>query len=301
MQDAKHKMKRFKNTFYRGILFVLMGVAWAAQTTAFSLKDIDSVRARIEDWRQAWETRDIDRFSAFYSPLFQSNGLDRTEWTTRKARLFKNSGPISLKLENLSVFIEGDRASVQFIQYYQSASRSDVGEKSMILARADETWRIVSENWRPLNPPPDSHNRPSPASESPGPPVDRTHTEPPEDLPVDDILTAFGAGDIRIGYRADNGLEQVSIGLNDFSIPKFFTIEGERPRIVIDIKPVPDWQGAAKRSINGQHIRQIRTFLHKTEKRLRVVLDLYPDRDYVIEQIYDMTANVYTIGVEDVR
>jgi len=102
--------------------------------------------------------------------------------------------------------------------------------------------------------------------------------------------------DIEVGKNS----EKILVYLNGFSVPKSFDIDGENPRIVIDIWNVADWRGKSRIPTNGRLIKQIRTYLHKKDNKLRIVLDLNvnPHRDYSITQLYDIDKNTYWLEIE---
>ncbi len=103
---------------------------------------------------------------------------------------------------------------------------------------------------------------------------------------------------ISIDFRAEaDGTEKVFIGLNRHYIPQIFALQGDKPRIVIDIKNVSTWKGRHKIPVNGKLIRQIRTHLHRRTKTLRLVLDLNLLKDYTVSPAFYPTENVYCIGV----
>ena len=64
-----------------------------------------------------------------------------------------------------------------------------------------------------------------------------------------------------------------------------YDINGNNPRIVIDIMDVLPCKGRYRTPVNGKLIKQIRAYYHKDSDKLRVVLDLYPGRDYVLSQL----------------
>lgn len=108
--------------------------------------------------------------------------------------------------------------------------------------------------------------------------------------------TVVNGIDIEIGPTS----EKVLVYLNGFSLPKAFDIDGEDPRIVIDIRNVGAYKGQNRIPSNGKLIRQIRTYLHKAENRLRIVLDLNVDpfRDYSISQLYDVGKHTYRLEIK---
>ena len=122
------------------------------------------------------------------------------------------------------------------------------------------------------------------AEPSPGPEI---HQEPKT------IVTGI---DVEVGKTS----EKVLVHLKGFSVPKAFDIDGENPRIVIDIWNVSTWNGPSRLPSKGKVIRRIRTYLHKNENKLRIVLDLNvnPYRDYSITQLYDVKKNTYWLEIQ---
>ncbi len=109
-----------------------------------------------------------------------------------------------------------------------------------------------------------------------------------------DILVV---GDIQYEIEK-NGTEKVCFGLNRFCSPKVFSIEGNNPKIVIDIKNVSSWKGKSRIPVNALLIRQVRSHLHRAHNKLRIVLDLSPSMDYVVEPLYYKAEGVYCIAVK---
>ena len=123
------------------------GSAWKDK----NVEAINTVRALILDWADSWQEKDIDRYLSFYSRDFRSGKLDYAAWQDKKARVFKKSGSVSLKVTDLGVVIEGDHASASFIQHYRDAHYTDIGEKTINLVQNDGKWHIISEEWRPIS------------------------------------------------------------------------------------------------------------------------------------------------------
>ncbi|MBL7179759.1 MAG: hypothetical protein ISS65_06065 [Desulfobacterales bacterium] len=116
-----------------------------------SLNDIHAVRGMIYAWIQARESKNFDNYMSYYSPQFRSEKLDYNDWRAKKSDLFKRPGDISLKISNLLISIEGEDAKADFVQEYSDAYLSEVGEKHIKLIKVNNTWKIVSEQWKPMN------------------------------------------------------------------------------------------------------------------------------------------------------
>ena len=97
--------------------------------------------------------------------------------------------------------------------------------------------------------------------------------------------------------REKDGAESVRFALNRFCSPHIFSIPGKKPRIVIDVKPVPQWYGKPSIQVNGHHIKRVRTFLHKAEEKLRIVLDLNPSMNFKVEPRYFEAERVHCVYV----
>ena len=273
----------------------------ASHADAQPTNDIDEVRERIYAWCEAWESKDIDAYMLFYSPSFRSGALDYNGWSAKKEKLFQTPGPISLKVSDIWVFKDGNHAQARFIQHYQSPSRTDMGEKTLYLIKSAGKWKIVSEEWVPLenfsSPPAGRVVPDSPGLSGRG--VEEAANEPSEFEHQHASKKNTRVRSIR--FQLGKEWENVFVDFDSFSIPVFFTLEGDKPRIVLDIKHVSHWKGKRKIPVNGEYIQQIRTHLHKASEKLRIVLDLKPKKDYTVQQIYEMNANIYTIEVREAK
>jgi hypothetical protein len=95
------------------------------------------------------------------------------------------------------------------------------------------------------------------------------------------------------------GKEAVWIQGNRLFTPSSFAIEEDKPRFVIDIKDTgPVKRELSRIAADGQFIERIRTFYHKENRTLRVVLDLQPSKTYRISQFFYQAQNIYAVEVE---
>ena len=257
-----------------------------------SANDIDVVRTTVYAWSNAWRNRDIDTYMSFYSPSFRSNKLDYQKWRVKKVKQFQSVRAISLEISDLWVFIEGERASATFVQRYQASTFTDVGEKTLILVKMNDTWKIVSEEWKPLTCTfpeiPSTQNTIQSLS------LDSSYENRSEDI-NDSSNKELIVKNIRFEIGKD--WEKVFVDLNDFAVPVVFGLEGSNPRIIIDIKDVSAWNGPKTIPVNGRLIKQIRSCLHRDSEKLRIVLDLMVAEDYIITQTYYKAANIFCLQV----
>ena len=102
-----------------------------------------------------------------------------------------------------------------------------------------------------------------------------------------------------IHYEIGKTGEKVIVHLDRYSLPKVFTIEDRKPRIVIDIENVSVWQGKYWIPVGGKLIKRIRTHLHAKSGKLRIVLDLNvtPSKCCSVAKVYDAARHIYWIEI----
>ena len=98
------------------------------------------------------------------------------------------------------------------------------------------------------------------------------------------------------------GEEKVFIHLGHKNIPRYYTYNGERPRLVFDFYYAYHRVGMSRRiQVNGDIVRQIRMAYHRPSEtgkpKVRVVLDLALDRDYKTRHFYLEDKNIFVIIV----
>jgi tetratricopeptide (TPR) repeat protein len=110
-------------------------------------------RAWLEEWRQAWEARDADRYLSFYSEAFSARGAggnkDKAAWAAEKRDKLKHGQP-KVKISDLRVQKNDDILVFSFVQDYRDRGYSDRGLKKLFVREEGGKLRIVSEEWRKL-------------------------------------------------------------------------------------------------------------------------------------------------------
>lgn len=104
------------------------------------------VTAAIEAWRAAWAARDVERYLASYAVDFRpAEGQALEDWRAlRKDRLTQARG-IRVQVEQLTVEVEGDRATARFLQRYRAGTVNDRVWKRLALTRSPDGWKISEE------------------------------------------------------------------------------------------------------------------------------------------------------------
>lgn len=131
----------------------------------------------------------------------------------------------------------------------------------------------------------------------------------PAVVPEKKIEKAEEAGDVPPGLPqllevsfddSSNRGEMVLFHLNDFFPPTVSAIEKNNPRVLCDF-PNMRLSGDVQKMINagGKYVKSIRTAYHADKDEVRVVLDLFPDRNYDLQQVFFKNDNLFVLIVNE--
>ena len=101
--------------------------------------------------------------------------------------------------------------------------------------------------------------------------------------------------------NSSNKGEMVIFRLNDFYPPAVSAIEEEEtPRVLCDFMDM-QLAGEVNKEIlaKGKYVQRIRTGLHGNPDNIRVILDLTPDRDYDLQQVFFKNDNLFVLIVNE--
>lgn len=130
---------------------------------------VADVTARVNDWATAWRQKDADTYLKFYADKFSPEPpLDKEGWTKQRRERLSTNGKIGLKLDDLVVTCDGDKANAKFKQDYSLTTYkikktadtgcevcnmkripvtafSDNVNKELQFERVNSQWQIVKE------------------------------------------------------------------------------------------------------------------------------------------------------------
>jgi ketosteroid isomerase-like protein len=117
--------------------------AASANTTAGQ----SEVQAAVAAWAKAWSGRNMASYlSAYGAGFVPAGGQNRSAWEAdRKARIEPRSR-IGVEVSDLSVEVNGDRATARFQQAYSSDTLNVSSRKTLELTRSGGRWLIVRES-----------------------------------------------------------------------------------------------------------------------------------------------------------
>lgn len=105
------------------------------------------VEAAVAAWAKAWSNKNMQGYLGAYAGSFTPpGGQSRSAWEAdRKARIVPRNR-IEVGISDLSVNINGDRASAKFRQAYSSDSLSVTSRKTLDMVKSGNRWLIVRES-----------------------------------------------------------------------------------------------------------------------------------------------------------
>jgi murein L,D-transpeptidase YafK len=111
----------------------------------------DGIKPFLNQWRLAWESREIGAYSSCYDSLrFSTEGLSVEAWRERKQSIFNAVSSLSVTLSNVILTDwEDSIATVKFIQFYETDRVQVSNGKRLVLIRTGDTWKIIRETAIP--------------------------------------------------------------------------------------------------------------------------------------------------------
>ena len=106
----------------------------------------DEVEAAVLAWAKAWSNKNMQSYLGAYAPGFTPpGGQSRQEWEAdRRARIVPRNR-IGVDLSDISVTVNGDRATAKFRQAYSSDTLNVTSRKTLDLVKSGNRWLILRE------------------------------------------------------------------------------------------------------------------------------------------------------------
>lgn len=123
-----------------------------ARPTSAPRPKTPDVMAFLETWRLAWEKGDLNAYIACYDEkAVQGGRTGAAAIRTSKRSLWKKSNPKEVVLTNMRITSKQDTVVIDMQQSYtDSNSFADMGIKTIHLALQGNAWRILREDWTPM-------------------------------------------------------------------------------------------------------------------------------------------------------
>jgi tetratricopeptide (TPR) repeat protein len=103
--------------------------------------------AAVRAWATAWAAKDVKSYLAAYGKEFDPPGSQtRSAWEEERRQRISSKASISVKLENMNVSVNGNKAVVRFRQDYKASGLAVSSRKTLDLLKTGERWHIVKES-----------------------------------------------------------------------------------------------------------------------------------------------------------
>ena len=113
-----------------------------------TLKPVEAVSIRLQDWTAAWMSKDMDRYLSFYGKEFGPIKYTSAKWINERRRIFNKPGPIEVKLSNIKATAKGATVVTTFTQVYNSPHFKDKTKKVLTWKQVNDQWLIIKESNR---------------------------------------------------------------------------------------------------------------------------------------------------------
>ena len=105
------------------------------------------IEARLYQWIDSWQRKDVDGYIDSYSPNFKSRAYrSREAWLKGRAERIGKSAKIDISIEAIKIeTISSNRIQADFMMDYRSDRYSDLSKKRLVFKQIEGRWRIVRE------------------------------------------------------------------------------------------------------------------------------------------------------------
>lgn len=118
----------------------------AAEAKVDNSSQARDVEAALKNWAEAWSAKDLDGYFAAYAKDFSGGGKGRKAWEQERRDRIVSKRSISVKLSDIKVDVNGNKATVRFHQDYKADSLNISSGKRVELVRSGNNWLIVKES-----------------------------------------------------------------------------------------------------------------------------------------------------------
>jgi tetratricopeptide (TPR) repeat protein len=115
-----------------------------APVAASSGNASQEVSAAVQGWAAAWSAKNMAEYLSAYGRDFDAPGGRKT-WEEERKKRIVGKNKISVKLSDVSIAVNGNKAQAKFRQEYNSDALAVSSRKTLDLVKAGDRWVIVKE------------------------------------------------------------------------------------------------------------------------------------------------------------
>jgi len=110
-------------------------------------RDAADVQAAVEAWAKAWSNKNMSGYLGAYGKAFDPPGKQsRSAWEQDRRDRIVGKSTITVKLDNLTVKVDGNQAVARFRQSYRADTLAVSSRKTLDLVKTGDQWLIVKES-----------------------------------------------------------------------------------------------------------------------------------------------------------
>ncbi|MDO9196621.1 nuclear transport factor 2 family protein [Rhodoferax sp.] len=119
----------------------------ATAKPAVSDGSVTEAEAAVRAWAKAWSAKDMSAYLGAYAKEFTpSTKQSRSAWEEDRRKRIVGKASISVKLDNLTVTVNGNKAVAKFRQDYRADALAVSSRKTLELLKTGDQWLIVKES-----------------------------------------------------------------------------------------------------------------------------------------------------------
>ncbi len=105
------------------------------------------VTLAVQAWAKAWSSKDMAAYLGAYGKDFDPPGnQSRSTWEAERRKRITGKSSISVKLDNLTATVNGNKAVAKFRQDYRADALTVSSRKTLELNKVGDRWLIVKES-----------------------------------------------------------------------------------------------------------------------------------------------------------
>ncbi len=112
------------------------------------------IQELVNNWQQAWQSKDFQSYIKFYHPKRYSDSFRKNfrQFSDYKRAVFSKPGDYTIRIDNISVLRHKNNIRIQFLQDYKSNTIEDIGLKTLYVTLTDTyEWKIIHEKWQKID------------------------------------------------------------------------------------------------------------------------------------------------------
>ncbi|MGE0498219.1 MAG: tetratricopeptide repeat protein [Ramlibacter sp.] len=116
----------------------------AAASADAAAKDVETA---VKAWAAAWAAKDMTAYLSAYGKDFDPTGnQSRKDWEEERRSRIVGKSHISIRLTDMSVSVNGNKATARFRQAYSADSLNISSRKTLEMVKSGNNWLIVKES-----------------------------------------------------------------------------------------------------------------------------------------------------------